>query len=360
MDNVTHTLIGLSLAKAGLGKGTALAAPALLIGANLPDIEIVWQIGSGNLLDSHRGISHSPVGVIGLSLCLAGALWLYHRFRNRGFPRPPALLSLWGLSLAGMMTHPFFDFLNDYGIRLLLPFRSAWYYGDLLTILDPWIWLILGCGLVPLTRSNRGFAAWGTLGLLGLLIVVLGWHPVTALLWIATAAVSLAIGRLLRDRGFNPARSALLALVLYLGALGVARRIVLSNAQSAGPGFVSGRLEQVDVIPGRPQSLLRWTVILQTHDRYYIGDSGLGNWQRHAPQFEMVPKNLDNADYRASLADRNMAALARFARFPAVTVEPAAEGNAVVLRDLRYGRNRSVGFGAVRVVVQSRYIRPHD
>jgi len=351
VDNVTHTLIGLSLAKAGVGERTALAVPALLIGANLPDIEIVWQLGRGSYLDSHRGISHTPLGVIGLSLCLAGALWLYPRYRRRDFPRPPALLSLWGLSLAGMATHPFFDLLNDYGIRLLLPFRSAWYYGDLLTILDPWIWLILGCGLVPLARSNRSRGVWGALGVLALLILMLGWHRVTVLLWIAAAAVSLAIGRWLRDRGLNPARFALLALVLYLGALGIARRTVLSNARASGPGLVSGRLERIDVIPGRPQSLLRWTVILQTHDRYYIGDSGLGDWQRHEPGFEAVQKNLEDPHYRASLANPDMAALARFARFPVVTVEPAAEGNAVVLRDLRYSRNRTGGFGAVRVVV---------
>jgi inner membrane protein len=353
VENVAHTLLGLSLAKAGLEKKTALAVPALLIGANLPDVEILWQLGRGSYLDSHRGASHTPIGVVGLSFCLAGALWLYHRLKHPGSARPPALIPLWGISLAGMMTHPFFDFLNDYGIRPLLPFSSARYYGDLLTILDPWIWLILGCALALLARSKRGRVAWALLGLFGLMIVILGWWLVTALLWIATAALSLGVGRMLRDRGFNPARVALLALVLYLGALAAARQVVLARAGTVGPELVSGRLEQIDVIPGRPQSLLRWTVVLQTPDRYYIADAGLGDWHRHPPRFEVVQKNLDNPYFRASLADRNMAALARFARFPSVTVEPAAEGTAVLLRDLRYSRNRSGGFGAVRVIVRS-------
>ncbi len=352
MDNVTHTLIGLSLAKAGLGKKTALAVPALLIGANLPDVEFVWHLGRGSFLDSHRGISHTPLGIMGLSFCLAAALWLYHRFKHPASGRPPALILLWGLALFGMMTHPFFDFLNDYGIRPLLPFSSAKYYGDLLAILDPWIWLILGCALALMTRSNRGRAGCVLLGLAGLLIVVVGWWPITAILWVSIAALSLGFGRFLRDRGFNPARAALVALVLYLGALAVARQVVLANARATGPQLVSGRLEQIDVIPARPQSLLRWTVVLQASNRYYLADVGLGDWHRHPPQLQIVQKNLDNPYFRKSLEDRDMAALARFARFPSVTVEPATEGTAVLLRDLRYSRNRSAGFGAVRVVVR--------
>ncbi len=352
MDNVTHTLIGLSLAKAGLGNNTPLAVPALFIGANLPDVEIVWQLGRSSFLESHRGLSHTPLGIVGLSFLLAAALWLYHRFKQPASGRTPALIPLWGLSVAGMMTHPFLDFLNDYGIRPLLPFSSAKYYGDLLPIMDPWIWLTLGCALVLTAYSNRGRAGGVILGLAGLLIVVLGWSPATAILWISIATLSLGFGLFLRNRGFNPARAALIVLVLYLGALAGARQIVLSNARATGAQLVSGRLEQIDVIPSRPQSLLRWTVVLQESDRYYLAEVGLGDWHRHPPQFEMVQKNLDNPYFRKSLEHRDMAALARFARFPSVTVKPATDGTEVLLRDLRYRRNSSTGFGAVRAVVR--------
>jgi len=352
VDNVTHTLIGLSLAKAGLGKKTALAVPALLIGANLPDAEILWQLGRGSYHDVHRGVSHTPVGIIGLSLCLAGALWLYYRFRSPGAARAPALMPLWGLSLAGMMTHPTFDFLNDYGIRPLLPFSSVRVYGDLLMIFDPWIWLILGCALAPLARSNRGRAAWMILGLLGLVIVILGWSPVTALLWIAATAASVGIAHKLLDRGFLPVRAALLVLALYLVALAAARQVVVAEARSVGPELVAGPLQRIDVIPGRPPSLLRWTVILQAPDRYNIADAGLGDWHRQQPRFEMVLKNLEDPYFRDSLADPRMADFFRFARFPVVIVESAPKGTAVLLRDLRYSRNREGGFGTVRVVVR--------
>ena len=220
-------------------------------------------------------------------------------------------------------------------------------------IFDPWIWLILGCALAPLARSNHGRAAWMVLGLLGLVIVILGWSPVTALLWITATAASVAMVRKLLDRGFLPVRAALLVLALYLGALAAARQVVVAEARAAGPELVAGPLQRIDVIPGRPPSLLRWTVILQAPDRYYIADAGLQDWHRQPPRFEMVLKNLEDPYFRNSLADPRMADFARFARFPVVTVEPAPKGMAVLLRDLRYSRNCEGGFGSVRVVVPS-------
>ncbi len=39
MDNLTHSLVGALLGQAGLKKKTGLAMPALVIGANLPDVD---------------------------------------------------------------------------------------------------------------------------------------------------------------------------------------------------------------------------------------------------------------------------------------------------------------------------------
>jgi len=39
MDNLTHSLVGALFGQAGLKKKTGLAMPALIIGANLPDID---------------------------------------------------------------------------------------------------------------------------------------------------------------------------------------------------------------------------------------------------------------------------------------------------------------------------------
>lgn len=42
MDPLTHTLVGANLASTRLGEKTRLAAAALIIGANLPDIDAIF------------------------------------------------------------------------------------------------------------------------------------------------------------------------------------------------------------------------------------------------------------------------------------------------------------------------------
>ena len=41
MDNLTHSLVGAAFGQMGLKKKTGLAVPALILGANLPDIDAV-------------------------------------------------------------------------------------------------------------------------------------------------------------------------------------------------------------------------------------------------------------------------------------------------------------------------------
>ena len=68
------------------------------------------------------------------------------------------------LSLLSVVSHAGLDWLNSYGVRLLMPFEGRWFYGDSLFIIDPWLWL---AGLTPclLVHSERGrsLALWGLL-----------------------------------------------------------------------------------------------------------------------------------------------------------------------------------------------------
>ena len=64
------------------------------------------------------------------------------------------------LSYIGVLLHVFMDFLNSYGVRLLMPFSERWFYGDALYIVDPWLYLLLGARLVAgVARAKRGRAA---------------------------------------------------------------------------------------------------------------------------------------------------------------------------------------------------------
>jgi len=152
MDNLTHSMIGAALGQAGLKRKTGLAMPALIIGANLPDLDAGCVVYGIESLAMRRGITHGPIALAVLPLLLAGALWWFDRWQQGRGKRPDTRLPVrfgWLLALCylGTLSHPLFDWFNTYGIRLLEPFSSRWFYGDTLFIIDIWIWITLGLGL---------------------------------------------------------------------------------------------------------------------------------------------------------------------------------------------------------------------
>ncbi len=73
MDNLTHSFTGALIGQAGLKKKTGLAMPALIIGANLPDVDAAcffWLEGVEHLA-FRRGITHGPIALLLLPLVLA-------------------------------------------------------------------------------------------------------------------------------------------------------------------------------------------------------------------------------------------------------------------------------------------------
>ncbi|KLI63736.1 metal-dependent hydrolase [Aurantiacibacter marinus] len=164
MDNLTHSLVGALIGQAGLKKKSGLAMPALIIGANLPDVDAAcffWLEGVEHLA-FRRGITHGPPALVLLPLILAGLLWGWDRWQTSRGRRPEKRLPvhfgwLYALALIGCLTHPALDWMNVYGIRLLEPFSSRWFYGDVLFIIDVWLWLLMGIGLwLSFRREKRG------------------------------------------------------------------------------------------------------------------------------------------------------------------------------------------------------------
>jgi inner membrane protein len=164
MDNLTHSLVGALIGQAGLKRKTGLAMPALIIGANLPDVDaacFLWLDGLEHLA-FRRGITHGPIAWVLLPLILAGMLWGWDRWQTRRGKRPEKRLPvrfgwLYSLAFLACLTHPALDWLNVYGIRLLEPFSSRWFYGDVLFIIDVWLWALLGFATwFSLRREKRG------------------------------------------------------------------------------------------------------------------------------------------------------------------------------------------------------------
>ena len=164
MDNLTHSLVGALIGQAGLKRRTGLAMPALIVGANLPDVDaacFLWLDGVEHL-SFRRGITHGPPAWVLLPLVLAGLLYGFDRWQAIRGTRPAARLPvrfgwLYALSFLACLTHPALDWLNVYGIRLLEPFSSRWSYGDILFIIDVWLWALMGFATwFSLRREKRG------------------------------------------------------------------------------------------------------------------------------------------------------------------------------------------------------------
>lgn len=154
MDPICHTLVGACFAETGLKRRTGLGLATLLLAANLPDIDVV-AIPLGRNLAFRRGWTHGLLAIAVLPLLLTALMWLWDRRRPdpaRLPVRPRQLLLLAGL---GVLTHPFLDYLNNYGMRWLMPFQDRWSYGDSLFIVDPWLWLALGAGVWLSRRRAR-------------------------------------------------------------------------------------------------------------------------------------------------------------------------------------------------------------
>src|SRR5438876_1021370 len=132
-----------------------LAAAALVVGANLPDIDaLVYFVGRGgaSALAFRRGWTHGVLAMAVLPAALTAGLQGWNRLvrgpETNHSPEPvlrPAQLLL--LAALGVWSHPLLDLLNTYGVRLLMPFSGRWFYGDALFIVDPWVWLALAAGI---------------------------------------------------------------------------------------------------------------------------------------------------------------------------------------------------------------------
>src|SRR6516162_7198518 len=138
MDNVTHTLTGLMMARAGLAKGGERGATlAILLAANAPDMDVFWSglPGSFRYFDYHRGITHS--------LALAPLVALVPLLAARWIGKASIAWGTYIACLVGVLSHLALDLTNVYGVRLLLPFSARWLRLDTTDIVDPWILIIL-------------------------------------------------------------------------------------------------------------------------------------------------------------------------------------------------------------------------
>ena len=298
MDNVTHTLLGAALAQSGLRRATRFGTAALVIGANLPDVDgFSYFFGTtGGALAFRRGWTHGILAMLVWPFVLAGVLGGLSRLSRKAEPVEPRALLL--VAAIGVWSHPLLDLLNVYGVRLLMPFSEHWFKADALFIIDPWVWalflaaLVLG-GLRKTARPAR-YALGGFAGY---------------------AVVMTLLGKVGRD--------------IVTQQTGVSARTM------AAPVF------------GNP---FRRSVLRDLGNEYESGELFFGLPSRYVPGGR-IPSGRDQPGVAEAVASKDAQWFLRWARFPVFTPEPAGEGWRVRIDDIRFGRLGGVSWAGTSVSV---------
>jgi inner membrane protein len=153
MEPVTHLLTGAILARTGFNRRAAYATAAMVVAAELPDIDTVWSFaGPLQGFEHHRGITHTFLGLPFEAAAVTAGFYLLHRVLNRTAKRPtkapPNWLSLYCASLVALLSHIFLDWTNNYGVRPFFPFNPHWYAGSFVFIFEPVMFVLLVGGLI--------------------------------------------------------------------------------------------------------------------------------------------------------------------------------------------------------------------
>jgi inner membrane protein len=308
VDPVAHTLAGAALAKAGLDRRTALALPTLLIAANLPDVDVAaYWWGETSALAFRRGWTHGVLALVVLPLLLSAGMLAWDRWvrRARAPTAPPAAPgALLMLSAVGVLSHPLLDLLNVYGIRLLMPFSDRWFYGDVLFIVDPWLWLALSAGALVAHRRARPM----------------------------------------------PARIALAAVAAYVGAMAGSTVVARNLVQRVAPAGGSG-IQRIMVAPVAMNPIRRW-VVLDEGGEYRVGEF---DWLRAPPiRYDDLIAIRTGADDPRAASVREVPEAGQFlawARFPFFLISERETGVEVEILDARYAVEAEAPFGALSVTL---------
>ena len=308
MDNVCHSLLGAALGKAGLARRTPLGMTTLVVANNLPDIDVAVFATDTLAMSFRRGWTHGVLAQATLPIALTVIIVVCDRLFRRHAVDQVKAGQLLLLSYIGVLLHVFLDFLNSYGVRLLMPFSERWFYGDALYIVDPIMYATLG----------------------------LGW-------WLAARRQKTG-----NPNPFTPARVSLLVTAIYvvtmLGSNLVARREVRQGLTRAGrPDHTRFMVTPVFANPFRRE------VIIDVGDRYEKGFLWFEPLPHFRPAGYGVEKGFDLPAVQEAMQLPRAQAFMRWSRFPFVQVNPAEPQTGVWLNDYRYASAGPYGWAAQKL-----------
>ncbi len=136
MDNVTHSLVGLMLARVGLNRGEKGGAVMVVLAANVPDLDgYSFFTNTLRYLEQHRAYMHALAFVPLVALIPLLLVKLVTRTRITGWS--------YFACVVAVLSHLLLDWTNAYGVRLMLPFSDHWFRLDINPLSEAFILLIL-------------------------------------------------------------------------------------------------------------------------------------------------------------------------------------------------------------------------
>ena len=357
MDPIAHSLVGASLSETRLRRLTHLAAPTLVLAANAPDIDVLSLVGGSDFsLGFRRGWTHGVLAMVVLPVVLASLILLAERIVARLRHRPPRgrAVPIVALSYIGTLTHPVLDWLNTYGIRLLMPFDDRWFYGDALFIVDPWVWLLLGVVIVVgHARSRTRRTVWLVAGaaLTGLITLFAPIPPLARVAWVAGVSAIVGIRVRTGSRAGRPRLAAvcMVLVTLYIAAMVAGTRLASRHASAwlAERGADTAVVAMAGPLPANPFSR---DIIVRNDSHYHFLEVRWFDGERvriAAPAIERGP--FEGAIVAAALTAPQVRGVTTWMRFPAYTVDSHSDGHTVTIQDVRYSRFGDGGLGTARV-----------
>lgn len=358
MENLTHSLVGIAASKAGLERLSPATTPLCFIAANAPDVDIVTAFFGDRwtYLEHHRGITHSIVGTFAIALALPLVFYLVDRGIAR-VRRTKPKVKLKGLTIASLIvsaTHPFMDWTNNYGVRPFLPWSSEWVYGDLVFIVDPYIWFFVGGAAFLLTsRNKKQLAIWIFLAAAISFLVFFAVQRLPGidnltwirLLWgleLVTLVVLFNL-KIAQQWGAKIAVAGFVILIGYWLTLGMIHRIAVHRAYTQGVHIAETNNESMSDVAAMPTlaNPLRWQVVVETDRAAYRFDLFLVG-QQNTDDNQLVryprPETLASPAIMEASEVRSAKVFLGFARFPVASVvgEDCTTQTLVQLADLRY------------------------
>jgi len=303
MDILTHGLIGATLSGLFLKRVDPTIATITLISSSvIPDIDYVVRFwGMTSYLKHHRGITHSILGVIALSLILASIV--------KVFSRSTSYWTILLLCFVGSFVHLFFDLTNSYGTQILMPFTKHRYHLDWLMLIDFPIIFLLIAGLI---------AAW-----------------------------------IKRPYSFQIASIVLVVIALYIGF----RAVIQAKAENWVKNYPlqNEQKTKYGAYPAFfPPTPFKWWTVMETEDAYYMGNLDLLDTDKN--KLTRVEKTLENEWVKTAKKTETARVFLDFAKYPHLEVYQRDDNWVIEWNDLTFGLFKRKGFLAQVVISPDRKI----